>query len=134
MTPEDHRRVLGLLADQIDRGDALSGDQLKFLSLAFRRIARGESSDIVFGLGYAIGTTSKQTRARRELSIIFHVVANAILPIEEGGGGMKVSKALEFAAERFERDFQYLKNQWYKKSNQHLRDPYRNPFNSDFPY
>jgi len=134
MTPEDHRRILGLLADQIERGAALSDDQLGFLKLAFRRIGRGESSDVVFGLNYEVGTTVKQAKARKELSLIFHVVANAILPIDEGGGGMKASKALEFAAERFGRDFQYLKNQWAKKSNRHLRDPTRNPFDSDSPY
>ncbi len=134
MTPEDHRRVLGLLADQIDRGDALSGDQLKFLCLAFRRIARGESGDTVFGLNYERGATVKQVRARLELSVIFHWVANTALPIDEGGHGMNISKALESAAEIFERDFQYLKNQWYKKENRQLRDPYRSPFDSDFPY
>ena len=50
MTPEDHRRILGLLADQIERGTTLSSDQLEFLKLAFRRIAQGDSSDVVFGL------------------------------------------------------------------------------------
>jgi len=134
MTPEDHRRILGLLADQIERGADLSSDQLKFLKLAFRRIARGESSDVVFGLIFAKGPTVKQTVARMELSVIFHWVANAILPIDQGGGGMKASKALAFAAERFNRDFQYLKNQWHKTSNQYLRDPHRNPFDPHFPY
>jgi hypothetical protein len=134
MTPDDNRRILGLLADQIDRGVALSSDQLKFLKLAFRRIARGEIGDIVFGLNNERGPTVKQARARLELSVIFHWVANATLPVDEGGHGMKISKALESAAELFERDFQYLKNQWYKKENLQLRDPYRSPFDSDFPY
>jgi hypothetical protein len=134
MTPEDHRRILGLLADQIERGVALSDDQLGFLKLVFRRIGRGECADAVFGFNYEVGNTVKQVRSRMELSVILHWVANAILPIDQGGGGMKANKALEFAAERFGRDFQYLKNQWTKKSNRHLRDPNRNPFDSDFPY
>ena len=134
MTPADHRRILGLLADQIERGVALSSDQLEFLKLAFRRIAQGDSSDVVFGLVHAKGSTAKQAIARMQLSVIFHWVANAILPTDDGGGGMKLNRALAFAAERFGRDFQYLKNQWHKKSNQYLRDPCRNPFDPHFPY
>lgn len=134
MTREDHRRILGLLADQIDRREPLTDDQLTFLSCVFRRIANGESSEVVLGIDRKVGLTDQQIKARMELSFIFHWIANAILPVDRDGLGWTTSRALQHAAERFEKDFQYLKNQWHKESNKHLRNPDRNPFDMDFPY
>jgi len=144
MSPEDNRRILGILAAQIRQNINLTNSQLNFLEQKLQVIADGGSADQVLGLNFSKGQTDRQFQSRKRLSFIFHWIANAILPIDQDGLGLKVNDALLKASEwasivfsnvsETKYDFSYLKNQWYNPANKHLHDPNRDPFDPDFPY
>jgi hypothetical protein len=144
MTPRDNLRIISLLAKQIREKKSLTDDQLGYLQVCLTAIAGGSDANKVFGLKNPRGVTDKQTAARMRLSFIFHWVACAIKPDDDGNKGLSVDGALKEASiwspRIFQRstgttyEFQYLKNQWYDPCNEHLKDCNRDPFDSDFPY
>jgi hypothetical protein len=83
------RRELSRLAEQIDGGETLNYDQLRWLSAVLARIGNGESADSVLGLVARRGERRRSEEAKEVLDFILFYVAGQI------DQGMAVDKAFE---------------------------------------
>jgi hypothetical protein len=149
MSPGDHRRILGALAQQLACGEDLTPEQREFLSRAFYRISNGGDANEVFGVKRGRGKKVKDDLARQGLSQILHWVACAISPDPSSDErAMSVEDAIELAVQeivpsvlanmpegdKYEYSVEYLMSCWSDPRYKHMRSPARTFWDPDFPY
>lgn len=149
MSQLDHRRALLDLAYQLDRGEALSDEQRRFLAVVFYRIGRGEDANKVLGLEFGRGERLSDAIARMRMSMILHWVACRVKPDPSSDEkAMSIEKACALAvdtivpmakavypgADRRHYDAEYILHCWGKPEYAHMRSTERGWFDPDFPY
>lgn len=149
MTPIDHQRFLLELSYQLDRGDALSEDQRRFLALVLYRVGRGEDANAVLGLKFGQGQSRTKAIARARMSMILHWVACAVSP--DPGSPTKTmsvedacsqavdtivpfAKAMYPGSDDHAYDSEYIMRCWGNPKYAHMRSTVRGMLDPDFPY
>ena len=138
----DRRRILKVLARQMERGEQLTEAQLNYLGQALARIGNGEDANVVLGVRATRGQSDKDAISRQKHSLILHWMAGAI----DGPDGVNVMRASEQAMDQIVPlahktfgnpdnsvyDAEYLRKMWYENTEMQKLD--RNVFDHAFPY
>lgn len=147
MSQLDNRRALLDLAIQLERGEALSDEQSRFLAAAFYRIGRGENANKVLGLEFGRGERASAAIDRMRMSMILHWVACRVRPDPKSNDkAMSIENACELAVETIvpvakatypgaddrQYDAEYILRCWSEYA--HMRSTERGWFDPDFPY
>lgn len=145
----DHQRILLDLGLQLDRGEPLSEEQQRFLSMAFYRIGTGEDANKVLSVRPRRGERLSAVIARRRMSMILHWVAGAVQPNPgasdkplsvEAACALAITTIVPVAKTAFpgaddrQYDADYIFRCWSDPAYSHMRSPDRSWFDPDFPY
>ncbi len=149
MSPNDRRRILLVLSNQLRAGEELTDDQRSYLSSALYRIGNGEDANRVFDLALTRGETNAKFIARQRMSLILHWVAGAVAPDPTSTQKtLTLAQACEQAmttivprakamfpgADDKQYDADYIQRCWSDPLYAHMRSTERGLYDSDFPY
>ena len=139
MTVRVQRKRFRALADQLRSGKGLSQEQNEYLCKRFDALGRGEDANSAFGLAYTQGRSEVDEKRRENLRFIFSWIVAKMDPVY--GDGYSANKALQAAACEANKKgslframtYSALRNAWYNKKYQYLRDPILRPLDINSP-
>jgi len=135
-------------AEQLENGVQLTPEQMEFWGLMLRRIAEGESADVVLNLKRRRGEKHIDDK-RKRVSFVLHLVASHYkpfidprLPPEELPPKLTLEESINKVlpdAQRIMGDghnysFEQVRDWWYDKDKKHMKSPLRSRFDADNPY
>jgi hypothetical protein len=151
MSPEDHRRALLDLAQQLRAGEDLAEGQKQYLSDVFQRIAMGEDANNVLSLKRGRGQKRADVIDKQRMSLILHWVSCAMHPdpdtdttkkamtlseacVEAVGAIVPFAKKVFPGGDQHQYDAEYIERCWSDRRYAHMRSPERGWFDPDYPY
>jgi len=135
-------------AEQLEKGVQLTPEQMKFWAHTLRRIAEGESADVVLNLKRKRGEKQIDDK-RKRISLVLHLVASHYkpfidprLPSEELPPKLTLDESIIKVLSEVPRimgdghsyGFEQVRDWWYDKDKKHMQSPMRSRFDADDPY
>jgi hypothetical protein len=144
-----NREYILATAEQLERGDQLTLEQMEFWAFLLRRIAEGESPEAVLNLKRKAGEKMADEDKRKRISFVLHLVASYYRPfidprlaIEEQPPKLtlddSINKVLpevpKIMGDGHKYDFEQIRDWWYDKDKNHMQSPLRMRYDADNPF
>jgi hypothetical protein len=144
-----NREYILATAEQLERGDQLTLEQMEFWAFLLRRIAEGESPEAVLNLKRKAGEKMADEDKRKRISLVLHLVASYYRPFidprltkEEQPPKLtlddSINKVLpevsKIMGDGHKYDFEQIRDWWYDKDKNHMQSPLRMRYDADNPF
>ena len=144
-----NREYILATAEQLERGDQLTLEQMEFWAFLLRRIAEGESPEAVLNLKRKAGEKMADEDKRKRISLVLHLVASYYRPFidprltkEEQPPKLtlddSINKVLpevsKIMGDGHKYDFEQIRDWWYDKDKNHKQSPLRMRYDADNPF
>ncbi len=144
-----NKQYLLATAEQLERGIQFSPEQMEFWGTILRRIAEGESSEVVLNLKRRAGEKKVDEDKRRRISFVLHLVASYYNPFidprlspEEQPQKLTLEESIfkvlpevpKIMGDGHKYEYDQIRDWWYDNDKKHMQSPLRNRFDADNPF
>ena len=144
-----NRQYLLATAEQLEKGIQFTPQQMEFWATILKRIAEGESAEVVLNLKRRAGEKKADEDKRKRISFVLHLVASYYNPVIDhrllqGKQPQKLTleesifKVLPLVAtimgDEHKYEYEQIRDWWYDKDKKHMQSPLRNRFDADNPF
>ena len=141
-----NKQYLLATAEQLEKGIQFTPEQMEFWATILKRIAEGESAEVVLNLKRKAGEKKVDEDKRKRISFVLHLVASHYNPIVDRRLSPEkqpqkltleesIFKVLPVVAtimgNEHKYEFEQIRDWWYDKDKKHMQSRLRNRFDAD---